>query len=272
MYMRRSINIILNTAICIFAAIISVSCLTEKEGPSAGRQNVMIELSVKAADMTKATEALSGKARKLTDTITIKAVDLHLLNGDTDKISLGDNVHLLSEPHGLDREYTCEAMEIDIFNPEKTGYTFGKKIDTLVDSAASMVNQLKRHSGDIFCHLRHIKELDHAVTINIQHMDEAMNKLSAVAVEIDAAKAEIALKASQYSVDELGYRTTNAELRLDGAEAEIDHLGQLFCVGIGIQDHQLLGFFGHGDIQSPTACDSLFVRLAGTAAACCDSG
>lgn len=156
------------------------------------------------------------------NTITIKAVDLHLLNGDTDKISLGDNVHLLSEPHGLDREYTCEAMEIDIFNPEKTVYTFGKKIDTLVDSAASMVNQLKRHSGDIFCHLRHIKELDHAVTINIQHMDEAMNKLSAVAVEVDAAKAEIALKASQYSVDELGYRTTNAELRLDGAEAEIE--------------------------------------------------
>lgn len=63
MYMRRSINIILNTAICIFAAIISVSCLTEKEGPSAGRQNVMIELSVKAADMTKATEApLSSEA------------------------------------------------------------------------------------------------------------------------------------------------------------------------------------------------------------------
>ena len=156
------------------------------------------------------------------NTITIKAVDLHLLNGDTEKISLGDNVHLLSEPHGLDKEYTCEAIEIDIFNPEKTVYTFGPKIDTLVDSAASMVNQLKRHSGDLYCHLRHIKELDHAVTINIQHTEENTNVLSAVALEMDATKAEVALKASQYSVDELGYRTNNVEIRLDGAETAIE--------------------------------------------------
>lgn len=54
MSMHKVNNIILNAAICIFAALISVSCLLEKEGPSAGKQSVMIELNVKAADMTKA--------------------------------------------------------------------------------------------------------------------------------------------------------------------------------------------------------------------------
>lgn len=155
------------------------------------------------------------------DTLTIKAVDLHLLNGDTDTISLGDNVHLLSEPHGLDREYTCEAIEINIFDPEKTVYTFGPKVDTMADNAASMANLVKKHSRDLFCHLRHIKELEKAVTINITNYDELNNRTSAVALELDAVKATVELKASQYSVDELGYRITAAEVAIDGANAAI---------------------------------------------------
>lgn len=155
------------------------------------------------------------------DTLTIKAVDLHLLNGDTDKISLGDNVHLLSTPHGLDKEYTCEAIDINPFDPEKTVYRFGPKVDTMADNAASMANLVKKHSGDLFCHLRHIKELEKAVTINITNWDDANNRISAVALEMDAVKATIDLKASQYSVDELGYRISSAELAIDGANAEI---------------------------------------------------
>ena len=54
MSMRKVNNIILNTAICMLAAVMSVSCQLEKDNLSAGRQNVMIELSVKAAEMTKA--------------------------------------------------------------------------------------------------------------------------------------------------------------------------------------------------------------------------
>ncbi len=53
--MRKISNIIRNTALCFFAAILSVSCLMEKEGPSAERQSVMIELSVSVGEMTKAT-------------------------------------------------------------------------------------------------------------------------------------------------------------------------------------------------------------------------
>ncbi len=55
--MRKVNNIILNTAICMLAAVMSVSCLLEKDNLSAGSQNVMIELSVKAAEMTKAPAA-----------------------------------------------------------------------------------------------------------------------------------------------------------------------------------------------------------------------
>lgn len=155
------------------------------------------------------------------DTLTIKAVDLHLLNGDTDKISLGDNVHLLSAPHGLDKEYTCEGIDINIFDPEKTVYTFGPKIDTMADNAASMANLVKKHSHDLYCHLRHIKELEKAVTINITNYDDVNNRISSVALEMDAISATVALKASQYSVDEMGYRLDAAEIAIDGANSAI---------------------------------------------------
>lgn len=155
------------------------------------------------------------------DTLTIKAVDLHLLNGDTDKISLGDNVHLLSAPHGLDREYTCESIDINPFDPEKTVYRFGPKVDTMADNAASMANLVKKHSRDLFCHLRHIKELEKAVTINITNWDDINNRISSVSLEMDALKATIDLKASQYSVDEIGYRVSAAEVAIDGANAAI---------------------------------------------------
>lgn len=52
--MRKVYNILFNTALCFILAVASVSCQLEKDGPSADRQSVMIELSVSAPEMTKA--------------------------------------------------------------------------------------------------------------------------------------------------------------------------------------------------------------------------
>lgn len=52
--MRNIFNIFIRTSLSIAAAAMSVGCLLEKEGPSAERQSVMIELSVSSGDMTKA--------------------------------------------------------------------------------------------------------------------------------------------------------------------------------------------------------------------------
>lgn len=52
--MHRITNIIKNTALCFLAAMLSVSCLAEKDGPSPERQNVMIQMSVSTGTGTKA--------------------------------------------------------------------------------------------------------------------------------------------------------------------------------------------------------------------------
>ena len=52
--MRKINNIIFNIGLCLMAAAVSVSCLAEKDGPSARQQNVMMEINVSVGAMTKA--------------------------------------------------------------------------------------------------------------------------------------------------------------------------------------------------------------------------
>ena len=52
--MRTINNIMKNTVLCFLAAMLSVSCLSEKDELSAQMQGVMIQVSVTAEGMTKA--------------------------------------------------------------------------------------------------------------------------------------------------------------------------------------------------------------------------
>lgn len=66
-------------------------------------------------------------------TITIKAVDLHLLNPDVQEIHIGDKVRVKSAPHMLSGELTCTKIEYDLEQPANTVYTFGNPKQTLTD-------------------------------------------------------------------------------------------------------------------------------------------
>jgi hypothetical protein len=58
-------------------------------------------------------------------TITINAADLHLLNPDIKTINLCDWVHVVSEPHGIDENYQCTKITLDMENPTNTKYEIG---------------------------------------------------------------------------------------------------------------------------------------------------
>ena len=57
--------------------------------------------------------------------LSISAVDLHLINVDTERIRLGDYVRVVSVPHKLDNYFLCSKIEIDLVNPDNTKYTLG---------------------------------------------------------------------------------------------------------------------------------------------------
>lgn len=69
-------------------------------------------------------------------TLTIKAVDLHLVDVDVTRIHLGDYVKVYSKPHNISVWLQCTAMSIDLQNPEDTEITLGAGSATLTGAVS----------------------------------------------------------------------------------------------------------------------------------------
>lgn len=89
-------------------------------------------------------ENLLDKARALLDasiemavTLTLNAIDLHLVNADIERIGLGDSVRVISIPHKLDRDFTCSKIVLDMANLDNSEYTFGVKYTTMTEVQSS---------------------------------------------------------------------------------------------------------------------------------------
>ncbi len=66
-------------------------------------------------------------------TITVKAVDMHLIDSDVFAIHVGDKVYIRSIPHGMTDALTCTKIEYDFSNPANNTYTFGDAKQTLTE-------------------------------------------------------------------------------------------------------------------------------------------
>lgn len=78
-----------------------------------------------AAKLLEMAKANLQKRLKETITITISAVDLHLLDVNAESFHVGDKVRVVSPPHAINTEYTCTAISLDLVNPDQSEYTFG---------------------------------------------------------------------------------------------------------------------------------------------------
>lgn len=66
-------------------------------------------------------------------TITVKAVDFHLVDRNISGIYLGDKVHVNSAPHGMLEYLTCTRIGYDMENPANNTYTFGTPRQSLTE-------------------------------------------------------------------------------------------------------------------------------------------
>lgn len=71
-------------------------------------------------------------------TLTIKAVDMHFVDPEKQRIAIGDMVRILSDPHGLDRVTICYKIVMPLQEPDKTEYTFGEPEKTLTDNVVKV--------------------------------------------------------------------------------------------------------------------------------------
>lgn len=77
-----------------------------------------------------------GKHLRLSDGITVKAVDLKDAGVDVDRIDFGKLTHIISAPHGIDVWINCNKLVEPLDKPAKKEFTFGKKFSSISDLQA----------------------------------------------------------------------------------------------------------------------------------------
>ncbi len=160
------------------------------------------------------------------ETITLKAIDMHFVDGNVQPIRLGDRVRILSNPHGLDKVMVCSQIEIDLVNPEQTLYTFGEKPRTLTENVVKAEEEVavltggggggsrsvQKEIGDI---IRWAKiSADEAmarIDLNTGEINRVDGTVKQAYIEINGLKAEILLCAKKTTVEELTGRVSQAE-------------------------------------------------------------
>lgn len=89
------------------------------------------------------------EAIKQAVTITIKAVDLHLLDVDTEELYVGFSYRIISEPHGIDTYFVLTAVDYNLENPAENTYTFGTAFNGLTNNVIKNNKKAKKNSGNI---------------------------------------------------------------------------------------------------------------------------
>lgn len=85
------------------------------------------------ATLKKLAEAWLNANIELSVSLSVKAVDLHMLDVAYQKIRVGDWIQVISWPHNLDRLFQCEKIVYNLIDPEQTEYTFGAKASGITD-------------------------------------------------------------------------------------------------------------------------------------------
>lgn len=114
-----------------------------------------IEEVVNFHDIDNATKLLKEakkwfKSAKYDDmSIEANAVDLKRLGASADSFGLLDEVHIVSEPHGVDRWLPITKIDMNLWEIDTATYTFGKDVKTTLTKIDNTINNaiVKRVTG-----------------------------------------------------------------------------------------------------------------------------
>lgn len=86
-----------------------------------------------AATVKSYGQAYLTRYAALSNTITLTAIDLSILNKSLNSFAVGDSVHIVSPPHGIDAYMPVTQIAIDVLSPGNSRITLGTKSKTLTD-------------------------------------------------------------------------------------------------------------------------------------------
>lgn len=78
-----------------------------------------------ATELKEKAEAFLAKNIKASRTISLKAIDLHMLDSSIQSIDLYDLIKVISTPHGINEYEMCTKITLNLENPESSEYIIG---------------------------------------------------------------------------------------------------------------------------------------------------
>lgn len=168
--------------------------------------------------------------------IELEGVDLSAITGESlDSFRTGRICRACLTDYGATVKERIVALEYpDVYgDPEGVRVSMANRRDTTSDLLKTVKNDTASLSRGATVTSRRVGGVSSRVEINEIELYKAQEEIAylddytrltfnEVYVDLDEINAELVLKASQTVTDELGRRVSSAEIKLDGAEAEID--------------------------------------------------
>lgn len=146
-------------------------------------------------------------------TLTMSAVDLHLVDVSIERIKVGDFIRVVSEPHGLDEYMTVQKLELDFQHPENSKVTMGTTRKTL-DHV--LTDGQKEPWEEILNAQQSLRESLSSVKVTVQ---QCYSEISKTAEEIKASVSEQYLSKSELETIQRDFQTSitqnSSEIRMD---------------------------------------------------------
>lgn len=206
---------------------------------------------------TKGTEYITKNYYGLTTTLSINAIDLHILDGDINRIRVGNRVTVFADPIGISETYTCSSVTLDLINPENSEYTLGTLKQSLTESYSSYKTETTQSISDTNSHVRGNSAAIAETKDSVGQLGKDL-EVTARNVEVNAEKIavnarEIDLKASSRDLERVnktvygddegdhGLVGQTADLFTNLKQVQIDLDGDEGTIGLKATSQRLAG-------------------------------
>lgn len=146
-------------------------------------------------------------------TLTLTAIDLHLIDVSIERIKIGDSIRVISEPHGLDEYMMVKKLSLDFQHPENSKITLGTTRKTL---NAVITSDKKEAWANILTTQQSLKETLSSVKVTVQ---ECYSEISKTAEEIKSTISEEYLSKSELETIQQDFQSSitqnSSEVRMD---------------------------------------------------------
>ena len=175
--------------------------------------------TVEFDDVTVASNLLTkgyselAKVSKPTITLTMTAVDLHLVDVNIERIKIGDSIRVLSEPHGIDEYMIVQKLQLDFQHPENSVVTLGAVKQTLDDNVG------KRKSEPLDAIIAQQAAMQQTISSVQTTVQECYSEISKTAEEIRTEVSESYLAKTELETIQRDFQTSitqsASEIRMD---------------------------------------------------------